>query len=177
MSNSETPSATARAHAPIGEWLIALGVLGLAGVIYWQAASIPVSPIFSRIGPTVVPYLLSLAMALLGIFLVIAAARGGWQPEEEQEVASDRIALGWVALGLLLNVSLIGTLGFTLASILMFVCIARGFGSRKLLRDATIAALFALIAYFGFAKALGINIGSGLLENAIESVLPGKKTP
>ena len=34
-----------------------------------------------------------------------------------------------------------------------------------------IAAVFALIAYFGFAKTLGINIGAGLVENAIEGVL------
>ena len=31
--------------------------------------------------------------------------------------------------------------------------------------------LFALIAYFGFARTLGINIGAGLIENAIEAVL------
>ena len=39
------------------------------------------------------------------------------------------------------------------------------------MRDAAIAAVFALLAYFGFAKTLGINIGAGLIENAIERVL------
>ena len=32
-------------------------------------------------------------------------------------------------------------------------------------------AVFALVAYFGFARTLGINIGAGWIENAIESVL------
>ena len=34
-----------------------------------------------------------------------------------------------------------------------------------------IGAAFALIAYFGFAQTLGINIGSGLVESAIERAL------
>ena len=32
------------------------------------------------------------------------------------------------------------------------------------MRDAAIAAVFALVAYFGFAKTLGINIGAGWIE-------------
>ena len=77
----------------------------------------------------------------------------------------------WITAGLVLNVLLIGSAGFTIASVILFVCVARGFGSKAILRDALIAAAFALIAYFGFAKTLGINIGSGLVENAIESVI------
>jgi putative tricarboxylic transport membrane protein len=70
-----------------------------------------------------------------------------------------------------LNVVLIGSAGFTIASIILFVCAARGFGSKAIVRDASIGAAFALIAYFGFATTLGINIGSGWLENAIGQVI------
>jgi len=38
-------------------------------------------------------------------------------------------------------------------------------------RDAVIGAAFALIAYFGFATTLGINIGSGLVESALERLI------
>ena len=34
-----------------------------------------------------------------------------------------------------------------------------------------IGAAFALIAYFGFAMTLGMNIGSGLVETAIERLI------
>ena len=71
----------------------------------------------------------------------------------------------------MLNVLLIGTAGFTIASIILFVCVARGFGSKAILRDAAIGAAFALVAYFGFAQTLGINIGAGIVETAIERVL------
>ena len=84
---------------------------------------------------------------------------------------SDRPALLWVVAGLALNVLLITYGGFTIASVVLFICVARGFGSKAILRDAGIGAAFALIAYFGFAKTLGINIGSGFVENAIERVI------
>lgn len=160
-----------RLRPAAGETIIALGVLALAGVIYWQAISIPVSPIYAQVGPTIVPLITAAGLGALGIFLLISALRGGWQIEEEKEVAPDHAALAWVAAGLVLNVLLIGPAGFTIASVVVFVCVARGFGSRRIVRDALIGAAFALIAYFGFAKTLGINIGSGLIENFLESLL------
>jgi hypothetical protein len=156
---------------PIGETVIALGVIALAVVIFVQTMSVPVSPLYAKVGPTVFPFITAAGLALLGILLLVEALRGGWQTEEEKEVAPDRPALLWVAAGLVLNVALIVPAGFTIASVIMFVCVARGFGSKAILRDAAIGAAFALIAYFGFAKTLGINIGSGFVENAIERVI------
>ena len=49
----------------------------------------------------------------------------------------------------------------------MFVLVAYGFGSRQPLRDAGIGAALALAAYFGFARALGVNIGAGVVENLL----------
>jgi putative tricarboxylic transport membrane protein len=62
---------------------------------------------------------------------------------------------------------LIGPLGFSAASTVMFVLVAYGFGSRQPLRDAGIGLVLALAAYFGFAKALGVNIGAGVIENLL----------
>jgi putative tricarboxylic transport membrane protein len=154
----------------IGETIIAAGVLMLAAVVYWQTANIPVSPIYAKVGPTVVPMITALGLAVLGAFLLFSALTGGWQPGEERQTAVDRPALLWIIAGLALNVLLIGGAGFTIASIVLFVCVARGFGSKAILRDAAIGAAFALIAYFGFAQTLGINIGAGIVESAIERV-------
>jgi putative tricarboxylic transport membrane protein len=154
-----------------GETLIGAGVLVLAGVVYWQTALIPVSPVYAKVGPTVVPAMTAAGLAVLAILLLVEAARGGWRSQIERELVIDRVALAWIAAGLVLNVLLIGPMGFTLAAIVLFVCVARAFGSRALLRDAAIAALFALFAYFGFARTLGIDIGAGAIENAIEAVL------
>jgi len=160
----------ARLRPALGEIVIAAGVLVLAAVIFWQTLTIPVSPIYAKVGPTVMPMITAAGLAILGILLMYEAVTGGWRTEEEKNVTPDRVALIWIAAGLVLNVVLIGPAGFTIASVILFVCVARGFGSKAILRDAAIGAAFALVAYFGFAQTLGINIGAGIVESAIERV-------
>ena len=169
MSSGGTTGGGLRPAA--GETIIAAGVLVLAAVVLWQAFEIPVSPLYAKVGPTVMPLITAFGLGLLGVLLLIEALRGGWQPEEEKETKPDHVALAWVAGGLILNVLLIGPLGFTVASVIVFICVARGFGSKAILRDAGIGAAFALIAYFGFAQTLVMNIGSGLVEGVIERAL------
>ena len=157
-----------RERAPaLPETAIGLGALAFAGLVLWQAWEIPVSPLYAKIGPSVFPYATAGGLAVLALLLVAQAARGGWQAAEEREVALDRRALAFVVDGLLANVALIGWLGFTAASTVMFVLVARGFGSRTPLRDGAIGSAVALVAYFGFAKALGVNIGAGLVERLL----------
>ena len=172
INGGSSPAGRAtRPRPPVGETIIAVVVLVLAGVMYWQTTAIPVSPIYAKVGPTVVPTIAALGLGLLGLLLALEALCGGWQSDLERNLTIDRAALARIAAGLVLNVLLIGPAGFTLASTIMFMCVARGFGSRAIVRDAAIAAVFALTAYFGFAKTLGINIGGGLIENTIEGVL------
>lgn len=160
-------------HAPqrlaIPELMIGLGLLACAAVVLWQTLAIPVSPMYSKVGPRVFPYMTMAGLAALALLLIVAAARGGWQPEEEKETPTDWRAMGFVAAGLVANVLLIQPLGFTAASVVMFVLVCFGFGSRHPLRDALIALVLALTAYFGFARALGVNIGAGIVENVLNS--------
>jgi putative tricarboxylic transport membrane protein len=164
-------SGRAALRPAIGEIIIAAGVLALAIVVFWQTMTIPVSPIYAKVGPTAVPMIAAAGLALLGVLLMFSALTGGWRTEEERAITPDRPALLWITAGLALNVLLIGNVGFTIASIILFTCVARGFGSKAIVRDAAIGAAFALVAYFGFAQTLGINIGSGIVETAIERVL------
>jgi len=94
----------ARVRPAIGETIIGVGVLALAIVMAWQAWSMPVSPIYAQVGPTIVPIITALALGMLGILLLVDAVRGGWQPAEEKEVTPDRVALLWIVAGLVLNV-------------------------------------------------------------------------
>lgn len=166
-------AAPGHARPAVPEVLIALGCLIFAGVVLWQTLAIPVSPMYAKVGPTVFPYMTAGGLGVLGALLLVQAWRGGWQPAEEADVPVDWRAVGFVAAGLVANVALIGPLGFTAASVLMFVLIAHGFGSRRPLRDAGLGFALALAAYFGFAKALGVNIGAGLIENVLEGLLGG----
>jgi putative tricarboxylic transport membrane protein len=157
--------------AALPETVLGLGVILAAAFAAWQAALIPVSPLYAKIGPTIFPYLASILLAILGGFLVWRGLRGGWQPEDEKDVPVDWRALGVTFAGMVANVVLIGPLGFTLASTVMFTLIAWGFGSRSPWRDAPIGFILALAAFFGFAGALGVNIGRGPFERALGSLV------
>jgi len=147
---------------------VGLAVTAIGLLVFFQTRAIPVSPIYAQVGPTVMPYAVAAGLLALGIALSVDALRGGWSHESEEEALPiDWRALFWLGLGLLLNVVLIDALGFVVASTLMFVCIARAFGSTALIRDAGIAVAVSLAAYLGFDKLLGINIGAGILEGIL----------
>lgn len=150
------------------EILVALGVIALGGVALFETTRIPVSPMYARIGPTAMAYAASLLLAGLGMALLVQAWRGDWVTEpEEADGPLNLHGAGWLLAGLVFNVGLIAPLGFVPASTLLFACTARAFGSRRYLRDTIMGALFASVAYFGFARLLGINIGAGIMEGWI----------
>jgi putative tricarboxylic transport membrane protein len=155
------------------ETLLALGVIALGLLALYETTQIAVSPMYAQVGPTAVAFVASALMIGLGGALLVQSVSGRWVSDpEESDAEFDLRALGWLLLGLVLNVGLIGPLGFIPASMLLFACTARAFGSRRPLRDLLIGLIFAAVAYFGFAGLLDINIGdsallSGLLEGLI----------
>jgi putative tricarboxylic transport membrane protein len=171
MTGGSVNDPRARAAWALPETVLGFGVVLTAVLAFWQTAIIPVSPLYSKVGPTIFPYIASGLLLVLGLLLTLQGLRGGWQPEDEKEVPLDWKAMAFVGAGLVANVVLIGPLGFTIASTVMFTLIAWGFGSRTPWRDAPIGFLLALAAYFGFATGLGVNIGRGPLEGAISTAL------
>ena len=169
MSSSDQQPAPSRLAMP--ELLIGIGLLACAAAVAWQTLAIPVSPLYSKVGPTVFPYITMTGMIVLSLLLILAAVRGGWQPPEEKETPTDWKAMGIVIAGLVANLVLIQPLGFTAASVIMFVLVCYGFGSKRTLRDALTGLILALAAYFGFARALGVNIGAGFIENQLNTVI------
>ena len=163
--NTRDDQAATRFALP--EFLIGVGLLACAAVVLWQTLAIPVSPLYSKVGPTVFPYMTAMGLAVLSLLLIVAALRGGWQPQDEKETPVDWKSMAFVVAGLIANLVLIKPLGFTAASVVMFVLICYGFGSKHPLRDALIGLVLALAAYFGFAKALGVNIGAGVIETLL----------
>ena len=152
-----------------------LFVLGLGAIGAWQALVIPTSPIYAQVGPKLVPWLIAGALMALGVLLSVSALRGGWSRDLEDaqaRPAPNLRALGLMLAGLLANLLLIGPFGFTIAATAQFVLVAAAFGSRAHPRNAAIAFIVALSAYTLFVKALGVNIGAGVVEGLIFGV-PG----
>jgi putative tricarboxylic transport membrane protein len=145
-------------------------VLGVAALAAWQAAAIPVSPLYAQVGPKLVPFLVAGLLGVLGIGLVLAALRGGWSadlPENAGAPPPNRRALGFLGLGLIANLALIASLGFVIAATVQYMLVCHAFGSRRPARDLAIGAAVTLAAFLGFEKGLGVNIGAGVLEGLL----------
>jgi putative tricarboxylic transport membrane protein len=65
--------------------------------------------------------------------------------------------------------ALIGWAGFVIAGTALFWCVARGFGSRRTLRDAVIGLALALGIYLFFVKLLNVNLPAGWLAPLLGS--------
>ena len=155
-----------------GEAAIAAAVIALAAFVFVGAGMIPAGALYAKIGPRLVPYIVAGGLAVLGAALAWQAAHGGWPSEEDDDSGpADRRALAWLAAGLLLNLVLIGPLGFAIAVTAMFTLVARAFASTRPLRDAALGLAIALAAWICFEKVLGIQVGAGYLEAAIDRFL------
>ena len=151
----------------IPELVIGLGVAAIGAVVLVDTWNAPAAAAYAQVGPTAFPFGIGALVVFLGALLCLTAVKAGsWRdPQQEAELGHPQWrGLAWVVLGLVLNLSLIGWLGFVIASTLLFACVARGFGSARPVRDLAIGFTLALLAYLGFAKVLSIKLGEGLLE-------------
>ena len=153
-------------HSKRDGFFVGVVIIVFAAILALQTALIPSGAIYAEVGPTIVPWIVTALLGVLGISIIAESHFGFWYVKKEHG-AFDREALIWIGLGLGLNVALIGLLGFILASATLFVCTARAFGSARPFRDAGIGFALALIAYAGFDRLLGYQIGDGLIENLI----------
>jgi putative tricarboxylic transport membrane protein len=163
----------------IPDLAVGLAVTGLGVLAAWLTWVIPTTPVYAVVGPKLVPALIAGALVVLGLMLTVVALRGGWSadiPEVADAGPPNLVSLAWLGGGMLLNLVLIVPLGFAIGAAVQFVCTARAFGSRSPVRDAGIALLVSLGAFFLFVEALGVNIGAGVLEGAILRAL-GRDVP
>ena len=157
---------TARARIHPGELAIALGLVALGSFVIYETQNIAETQGYAQIGPRLFPYLIGVGLTLCGAVLGWEALSGGWRhvPLDEAHEAPDWMAFGVISAGVILHMVVIGWAGFIIASTLLFVLIARGFGSRKPVRDAIIAVVLAVVVFFLFTKGLGLNLPKGPFE-------------
>ncbi|MCA3185285.1 MULTISPECIES: tripartite tricarboxylate transporter TctB family protein [unclassified Cupriavidus] len=145
-------------HVSIGVAILALSVFFFAGI-----PGISGDEGYAGLSPRFVPTLVAIGLAVCGALLLWQGLRGGFRnmPEEDAELPSaphNFKGFLWVAAGLVANMALIGTLGFVFSSTLMMVCVARGYGSRRIVRDALIGLVLTLPMWALFDFLLGINL-------------------
>lgn len=152
---------------------VGIGVLGLAAMVVAGTLMIPQSPIYARVGPTLFPWIAGGGLGVLGFGLAVVGMRGGWSATLEDRPTDpfNPVSFALLVAGLVVNAGLIDYVGFVLASTAQFVLICAAFGSRAYLRNAAIGLAVCLGSYLLFARLLGVNIGAGLVEGVVDSVI------
>lgn len=148
--------------------LIALGVLGVAGVLAWGAAQIPSAAGYSGVGPAFLPWLVAGVLALCGVLLLLQARRGGFRDVEPPSGADrgDWRSLAWLATGLLLNAALIESAGFILSCSLCYALAVRGLRLSegqatplpRMGQDLLTGVVIAAPVYWLFTQVLAVNL-------------------
>ena len=89
---------------------------------------------------------------------------GGWRNvllDQEGHDSPDWVSFLVISAGIILHMVLIGWAGFIIASALLFVLIARGFGSQHPVRDLLLGAALAASAFAVFTLGLGLKLPAG----------------
>ena len=145
------------------EIALSLGVVALGIGVAAVTATLPSEGGYAGIGPNFIPAVVAAGIFVLGVWLSIQAFTGGWRKAPAHEEVFERKPFLWVSAGLFAHMALIGWAGFIVAGTALFVCVARGFGSRRVLRDVVIAAVLTVAIYLFFVQLLNVNLPAGWL--------------
>ncbi len=139
---------------------IAAFVLTLSAVFFVGMMQLPEETGYAGIGPRFMPTLVASFLALMGLLLLLQALTGGFRSFTDviARVPPDLRGGLWVSAGILLMAALITRIGFVPAATLLFVCVARGFGSLRPGRDGLIGAALVLPVFWLFTLLLDVNL-------------------
>lgn len=150
---------------PDGAALVISAGLALFGaVLLWDAGRLPEATGYSGMGPADAPRLIGYILIGLGVWTAIA----GWLGiAAERPARQQPMPILWIVGGLGAQLALIGTVGFALATGILFACTASAFGHRKLWISLPIGTAACLVIYGVFDRLLQLNLPTGLLETLI----------
>jgi putative tricarboxylic transport membrane protein len=139
---------------------VALLLLAAAAIVAFDASRQTITSNYG-VGPTAMPYVVCVGLAVLGLAHLVVAFKDGLPRPE----AADAGALLWIVgglVGLVACIALGG--GFIIATAIIFACTARGFGRDALIVDIVIGAVLGTIIYLVFLKLLTLSLPAGPLE-------------
>ncbi|KKC35316.1 C4-dicarboxylate ABC transporter [Devosia epidermidihirudinis] len=143
--------------------VIAVILAGIAAIIIWQTSQMRLPPIQARVGPTVFPYAIAGGMLLLSVGTAVSAMRGGFPARDNDNY----VPIAWIIGGLVAQILLLSTAGFSIATGILFAFTAKAFGRGPLWQTIPIGVVFAFIVWFAFAKGLQLSLPAGFLERLI----------
>ena len=143
----------------VSEIAISGAIVALALFVFTELPGIPAEGGYSAVGPRFAPLIVGIGLLAIGLLLLRQALTGGWRdqgppPEEAMHLPS----FGWIVGGLVTQMLIVGFAGFTIASALLFVAVARGFGSVRVAHDAIVGFVLAAAVFVFFTRVLGLSL-------------------
>lgn len=148
----------------VGEVLLSLVLVFIGAFVIYETRGIAETQGYSQVGPRLFPYIIGTGLTLCGAVLSWHAISDGWRDvplDQPGHDAPDWMAFAIISGGIVLHMVLIAWAGFIIASTLMFLLIARGFGSQRTVRDLAVGLAISVAAYFLFTRALGLRLPPG----------------
>ena len=149
--------------------LVGAGILLTGLTLAFGAISISSTAGYGGVGPNFLPWLVSIVLTLCGAVIIWEARSGGFRELETPSGAGRAYWPGfvWVSAGLLLNATLITTIGFVLSCALCYVLAVQGLrraagqssgAPRTWAMDLLTGLLIAGPVFWMFTKFLAINL-------------------
>lgn len=158
---SEANTSTKETRRPDGAALvIALVLAALAAVIFWDVDRLSDVVGYSPVGPGTVPKWIAFGLIGLAVWTAVAAFRHDFPEREHQEIAP----VAWIIGGLAGQMLLLPTIGFSIATGVLFAATARAFGKRQLWFSLPIGIAISLAVWLVFALLLQLSLPAGPLE-------------
>ncbi len=160
MSQGFNPSHDQKRRPNWAALVIAVALVIVAGVIFWDSARLASVTGYSPVGPATVPYAIAFCLVGLAIWTAIEAWRGDFPERDKQEIAP----VIWVVAGLAAQMLLLNLAGFSIATGLLFAFTARAFGKRKLWYSIPVGIVLSFVIWVVFAQLLQLSLPAGPLE-------------
>lgn len=143
---------------------IAAFLVVFGGVLIRDAYRVPNKAGYAGIGAGDIPWLIGVALVILGALTALSGLRGRF----EAEAPPQRIGpVLWILGGLAAQLVLVHGAGFVIATAILFVCAAAGFGEKRFHLSVPFGFVLALAVYGVFDGLLKLNLPGGPLERAI----------
>ncbi|MBX3577216.1 MAG: tripartite tricarboxylate transporter TctB family protein [Rhizobiaceae bacterium] len=142
--------------------LVIAVILAVAAVaMFWSTYRAGGVLAYTPVGPKTFPFIISGGLLVLAIFTAIEAVRGDFPEREAQNLPP----MFWIAGGLVAQMLTMKTVGFSIATGILFAATAKGFGRGPLWMTVPVGIVFAFVVWFVFAKGLQLSLPAGPLEN------------
>ena len=141
--------------------LVIAAALVLAGAaVAFATFKAPSTTGYSPVGARTVPFILAGALVGLGALTAVAGIRGSFPKREKQDIPP----MLWLIGGLAVQLLTMKTVGFSIATGLLFAAAARGFGRGPLWMTIPVGIVFSFVVWVIFAKGLQLTLPAGPLE-------------